>query len=283
MSDDRPGAYREGGVAIYRASSVGLCEVALIALRMGVQPSVPPDWLQEKFDEGHEWEGHIVEQAADHQDLTIINTQEVVEVDLTPTIRIRGATDGRALRVVGGYRPEDAVGQLGIDVAPRLFARRRRERAQVGARQLRQPVDRACCEKHLDVQGRFFQPSCEFRPLTRPAFFQADQPSCGLLGDLGCVRDLGVHLLHRDRALVVDVELAQVADDQVIILELIAGGSFLNGGGFIDFVLIALKQFVQSGTNDGFIFNNQDFAHRYVLLRSKNILSVTLRIMACKI
>src|SRR5690606_41279029 len=54
---------------------------------------------------------------------------------------------------------------------------------------------------------------------------------------------------------------AQVADDQVIILQLVTCGSFLNGGGFINLVLIALQQLAQRGTNDGFVFNNQDFAH----------------------
>lgn len=116
--DDRPAAYVEDGVAIYRASAVGLCEEALVALRMGVQPTMPPEWMLEKYEEGAEWEDHIVQGACEVEGLTLVTQQEQARVDITPTIAIRGATDGRGIKVQGGQ-------QVGIEakkLGPRLFS-----------------------------------------------------------------------------------------------------------------------------------------------------------------
>src|SRR5687768_1765416 len=41
------------GIVVYRASSLGHgCIRSLVASRMGVDEEPPPEWLQERFDEG---------------------------------------------------------------------------------------------------------------------------------------------------------------------------------------------------------------------------------------
>lgn len=59
MGDDRPARYLEGDRVIYRASSLGACERALVALATGHQPRPHPQWFQDVLDEGTAMEPFI--------------------------------------------------------------------------------------------------------------------------------------------------------------------------------------------------------------------------------
>lgn len=96
MSDDRDSVYVEDGVVVYRASAVGGCGEALLAMRSGQTAMMPPAWFQEKLDEGTEWEAYIVGAALAEWDGELISSQDEIELALTPNLIIRGHTDGRA-------------------------------------------------------------------------------------------------------------------------------------------------------------------------------------------
>ena len=53
----------------------------------------------------------------------------------------------------------------------------------------------------------------------------------------------------------------QVADDQIKLFKLKFGRCLFYRRGFTDLVLVALKQFAQGVTDDGFVFNNQNLTH----------------------
>lgn len=57
---DKPIAYEEGERVVYRASSLGMCLGALVRARLGVSGSAPSDMMQERFDEGHDWEERVL-------------------------------------------------------------------------------------------------------------------------------------------------------------------------------------------------------------------------------
>jgi exonuclease VII small subunit len=100
MSDDRAPVYVEDGKVIYRASSVGMCDSALIAIRQGATPMMPPEWLLEKMQEGTDNEALIVEGARAflHQG-EVVSSQDEFEIlvyvksDGTKVV-VRGHTDG---------------------------------------------------------------------------------------------------------------------------------------------------------------------------------------------
>jgi hypothetical protein len=54
---------------------------------------------------------------------------------------------------------------------------------------------------------------------------------------------------------------AQVADDQVEFLEILAGLGFLHRAGLPDLVTIALQQAAEGGPDDRFVFDYEDFVH----------------------
>jgi hypothetical protein len=58
---DRAAAYEdEDGRVVYRASSLGACDGALVRARLGVTGSSPTDVMQTRFDEGHEYEAEVI-------------------------------------------------------------------------------------------------------------------------------------------------------------------------------------------------------------------------------
>ena len=87
--------YEEDGVIVYRASSVGMCDEALLAIRQGVEPVDPPEWMLEKYREGTEAEAEIVAGAVKYVEGELLSTQDTVEVEVASNIIIRGHTDGR--------------------------------------------------------------------------------------------------------------------------------------------------------------------------------------------
>lgn len=62
MSDERPGVYQdaETGLWVFRFSSMGACEKALVAYGLGYYASAPPDWMLEKYEEGSNAEATIL-------------------------------------------------------------------------------------------------------------------------------------------------------------------------------------------------------------------------------
>lgn len=60
MGDNRPARYVDpDGSIIYRASSLGSCERALVAHARGLTPMPHPEWFQEVLDEGTQFEDEI--------------------------------------------------------------------------------------------------------------------------------------------------------------------------------------------------------------------------------
>lgn len=58
---DRAIAYEDDdGRVVYRASSLGACDGALVRARLGVTASPPPDDMQLRFNEGHEYEAEVI-------------------------------------------------------------------------------------------------------------------------------------------------------------------------------------------------------------------------------
>lgn len=62
---DRASAYIEADPdgserVVYRASSLGYCTAALARARLGITPSPPPDWMADRYQEGHDWEREVL-------------------------------------------------------------------------------------------------------------------------------------------------------------------------------------------------------------------------------
>ena len=55
----------EDGCWVYRASGLGNCIGGLVRARMGVDADPPPDWLQEKFDQGRDLEDDVLDGVPD--------------------------------------------------------------------------------------------------------------------------------------------------------------------------------------------------------------------------
>lgn len=125
MSDevyDRGAVYEDDqGRVIYRASALGRCTGALVRARLGVTGSAPPEVMQERFDEGHEFEARVIA-AGLGVDWTLLDARKLgqygkvvedhagdqVELDLTwgdGTRVVRCHPDGIAVsgaRFIGG-------------------------------------------------------------------------------------------------------------------------------------------------------------------------------------
>lgn len=97
MGDDRPAVYVEdSGLVVYRASAVGYCMEALLALRQGFTGELPPEWFREKLDEGTAAEEELVQAAVQHIGGELVSTQEEVIVPVIQgQVVVRGHTDGR--------------------------------------------------------------------------------------------------------------------------------------------------------------------------------------------
>lgn len=129
MGDDRPSVYREGDVWVIRASALGGCMKALIAAGRGVEAAATPDWMQEKFDQGHAGED-IIRQWYQTQARTItpwsgLGTKTYPDADqvafdyrLTDNIIIRGHLDdlGAEYKLLAPSTYSKATGSEGINV-----------------------------------------------------------------------------------------------------------------------------------------------------------------------
>lgn len=61
MAQDKPSVHYEGDTLVIRASALGNCLGNLFRSGHGETPMPPPDWMQEKFDQGHEAEPIILD------------------------------------------------------------------------------------------------------------------------------------------------------------------------------------------------------------------------------
>jgi len=95
LDPDAPSVYYDGTdeVWVYRASAIGGCMKALVYGRMGMEGQPPPEWLQERFDEGHYHEAPILARFEDDQGYSLFGEQMVVEIKVKPGVVVRGHID----------------------------------------------------------------------------------------------------------------------------------------------------------------------------------------------
>lgn len=95
MSDDRPSVYFDPDIErwVYRASALGSCDRELVAHRRGMSGSPTPDWLQVRFDEGHDWETRILERFMDDTGLVVRGQQASGTLLIGDGLAVRGSID----------------------------------------------------------------------------------------------------------------------------------------------------------------------------------------------
>lgn len=97
MADNRPGVYRDGTTVVYRASVLGECVNALLAMYDGIAPRRKKEMtelLELTAEEGELHEaGMIAKMKKDGYKL--LGTQEGFEIPVIPDVVVRGHTDAR--------------------------------------------------------------------------------------------------------------------------------------------------------------------------------------------
>lgn len=95
MGDDRPACYWDPEIDrwVYRASALGSCERELVAHRRGMSGSPTPDWLQTRFDEGHDWEDRILERFMEDQRVALRGQQARGTILVGKNVAVRGSID----------------------------------------------------------------------------------------------------------------------------------------------------------------------------------------------
>jgi hypothetical protein len=78
---------------VYRASALGSCDRELVAHRRGMSGSPTPDWLQVRFDEGHDWETRILERFMDDTGLALRGHQASGTLLIGDGLAVRGSID----------------------------------------------------------------------------------------------------------------------------------------------------------------------------------------------
>lgn len=96
MSDNRPSVYHDPDIDrwVYRASSLGSCERRLVAHRRGIHAQPVPDWLQVRFDEGHDWEERILDKWIEDSAGDIDLHQHTTGLEVGTHAMVRGSIDG---------------------------------------------------------------------------------------------------------------------------------------------------------------------------------------------
>lgn len=94
VSDSRPSAYEENGVAVYRASAVGGCIKALTAARLGYTPIAPNEKSERVMNEGNIHEPHILSSLEREHGWVIGRRQDELELPVGTGIIIRCHPDG---------------------------------------------------------------------------------------------------------------------------------------------------------------------------------------------
>lgn len=97
MSDNRPIAYQEGRTSIYRGSSVGACETALVAAKLGheeARSEYASNILTSAAREGNMHEGSIIDTLVNEYGWRVDGSQDLMELQVIPHVIIRGHVDG---------------------------------------------------------------------------------------------------------------------------------------------------------------------------------------------
>lgn len=101
MGDDRPSVYRDGTNIVYRASALGECVRALLAMYDGVKPrrkAAMTELLELTAEEGNLHEGAVVANLQSVHRYELISTQDTIEVPVIPGVIVRGHVDARLMR-----------------------------------------------------------------------------------------------------------------------------------------------------------------------------------------
>ena len=95
MSDDRPSCYFDPDIErwVYRVSALGSCDRELVAHRRGMVGSPTPDWLQVRFDEGHDWEKRILARFSEDTGLALRGYQAQGALLVGKNVAVRGSID----------------------------------------------------------------------------------------------------------------------------------------------------------------------------------------------
>lgn len=99
---DRPSVQYDDGADAWwiRASALGGCIRSLVATGRGVEPQPVPEWMQEKYDEGHEAESVIEKMAMEQRELVPMETHKGLHVSFThgdQVVNVSGSVDNFAI------------------------------------------------------------------------------------------------------------------------------------------------------------------------------------------
>jgi hypothetical protein len=95
---NKPSVYWDEGLGrfVYRASALYSCPNILMAFRLGMEGASPPEWMQERYDEGHAQEALILDKLVKKHGFVLYATgdeQMTVEKNIGTTAMVRGHTD----------------------------------------------------------------------------------------------------------------------------------------------------------------------------------------------
>ncbi len=102
------------GRAKYRVSALYQCTSALLAWRLGLQGGSAPEWMQERFDQGHVFEPIILDRAQTRGITKLYATQDETRQDIGNLARIVGHIDGLALCGDDGITVDSLDGVEGL-------------------------------------------------------------------------------------------------------------------------------------------------------------------------
>lgn len=79
---------------VYRASSLGMCDKAIVAVALGFEPQSKPDWFQEVLDEGTNAEPIIAAMYEAEAETEITDDQKQVKLEIMDGVWIYASIDG---------------------------------------------------------------------------------------------------------------------------------------------------------------------------------------------
>lgn len=106
MSDARIVSFTEEGRPIYRASAMYNCLSVLVAARLGLEPNSAPDWMEERYQQGHDYEDFILDRARTRGMIGLHSQQMELEQSIGPAI-LRGHIDALG---TGAFIPDTIDG-----------------------------------------------------------------------------------------------------------------------------------------------------------------------------
>lgn len=127
---DRPSVQYDDGADAWwiRASALGGCIRSLVATGRGVEPQPVPEWMQEKYNEGHDAEPVIEKLAMEKRELVPMGTHKGLHVSFThgdQVVNVSGSVDNFAIHRGGVGVPNQideykALGKSYVNAIERL-------------------------------------------------------------------------------------------------------------------------------------------------------------------